>query len=177
MQRWRGLEDIPEDWGRSVVTIGSYDGVHRGHQLIIRHAVDRARELGVPSVVVTFDPHPSEVVRPGSHPPLLAPHHRRAELMAELGVDALLRATAEGAARHGELRTRGLVHRCGLLLVRTPDGATRFDCVLVELARRVPGFAVLVAGWLTDTPGEWAVVVGPSTRRMIENLAGVGVPA
>ncbi|MFD5631916.1 MULTISPECIES: bifunctional riboflavin kinase/FAD synthetase [unclassified Streptomyces] len=90
MQRWRGLEDIPEDWGRSVVTIGSYDGVHRGHQLIIRHAVDRARDLGVPSVVVTFDPHPSEVVRPGSHPPLLAPHHRRAELMAELGVDALL---------------------------------------------------------------------------------------
>ncbi|MFE4666390.1 bifunctional riboflavin kinase/FAD synthetase [Streptomyces sp. NPDC056716] len=90
MQRWRGLEDIPEDWGRSVVTIGSYDGVHRGHQLIIRHAVERARKLGVPSVVVTFDPHPSEVVRPGSHPPLLSPHHRRAELMAELGVDALL---------------------------------------------------------------------------------------
>ncbi|MFJ4771807.1 bifunctional riboflavin kinase/FAD synthetase [Streptomyces uncialis] len=90
MQRWRGLEDIPEDWGRSVVTIGSYDGVHRGHQLIIGRAVSRARELGVPAVVVTFDPHPSEVVRPGSHPPLLAPHHRRAELMAALGVDALL---------------------------------------------------------------------------------------
>ncbi|MEV8021633.1 bifunctional riboflavin kinase/FAD synthetase [Streptomyces sp. NPDC086554] len=90
MQRWRGLEDIPQDWGRSVVTIGSYDGVHRGHQLIIGRAVERARELGVPAVVVTFDPHPSEVVRPGSHPPLLAPHHRRAELMAELGVDAVL---------------------------------------------------------------------------------------
>jgi riboflavin kinase/FMN adenylyltransferase len=64
--------------------------VHRGHQLIIEHAVNRARELGVPSVVVTFDPHPSEVVRPGSHPPLLAPHHRRAELMEALGVDAVL---------------------------------------------------------------------------------------
>src|SRR5690606_22519762 len=88
VQRWRGLEDIPQDWGRGVVTIGSYDGVHRGHQLVIRHAVDRARELGVPAVVVTFDPHPSEVVRPGSHPPLLAPHHRRAELLAELGVGA-----------------------------------------------------------------------------------------
>ncbi|MGQ4512688.1 bifunctional riboflavin kinase/FAD synthetase [Streptomyces sp. DW26H14] len=90
MQRWRGLEDIPQDWGRSVVTIGSYDGVHRGHQLIIGRTVERARELGVPSVVVTFDPHPSEVVRPGSHPPLLAPQHRRAELMADLGVDAVL---------------------------------------------------------------------------------------
>ncbi|WP_431037196.1 bifunctional riboflavin kinase/FAD synthetase [Streptomyces sp. P6-2-1] len=90
MQRWRGLEDIPQDWGRSVVTIGSYDGVHRGHQLIIGRAVDRAKELGLRSVVVTFDPHPSEVVRPGSHPPLLAAHHRRAELMADLGVDALL---------------------------------------------------------------------------------------
>ncbi|AEW96857.1 MULTISPECIES: bifunctional riboflavin kinase/FAD synthetase [Streptomycetaceae] len=90
MERWRGLEDVPGGWGRSVVTIGSYDGVHRGHQLIIGRAVERARELGIPSVVVTFDPHPSEVVRPGSHPPLLAAHHRRAELMAELGVDALL---------------------------------------------------------------------------------------
>ncbi|MEU3777598.1 bifunctional riboflavin kinase/FAD synthetase [Streptomyces sp. NPDC032472] len=90
MQRWRGLEDIPQDWGRSVVTIGSYDGVHRGHQLIIGRAVAKARALGVPSVVVTFDPHPSEVVRPGSHPPILAPYDRRAELMVELGVDALL---------------------------------------------------------------------------------------
>ena len=90
MQRWRGLEDIPEGWGRSVVTIGSYDGVHRGHQLILGRTVRRARQLGVPAVVVTFEPHPSEVVRPGSHPPLLATHERRAELMAGLGVDAVL---------------------------------------------------------------------------------------
>ncbi|GAA2155478.1 bifunctional riboflavin kinase/FAD synthetase [Kitasatospora kazusensis] len=90
MQRWRGLEEIPGDWGRSVVTIGSFDGVHRGHQLIISRVVERARELGVKAVVVTFDPHPSEVVRPGSHPALLAPQPRRAELMAELGVDAVL---------------------------------------------------------------------------------------
>ena len=90
MQRWHGLEEVPGDWGRSVVTIGSFDGVHRGHQLIINKTIERARELGARSVVVTFDPHPSEVVRPGSHPALLAPHPRRAELMAELGVDAVL---------------------------------------------------------------------------------------
>ena len=90
MQRWRGLEEVPDGWGSSVVTIGSFDGVHRGHQLIIGRAVERARERGAASVVVFFDPHPSEVVRPGSHPPLLAPPHRRAELMGELGVDAVL---------------------------------------------------------------------------------------
>jgi riboflavin kinase/FMN adenylyltransferase len=90
VQRWRGLEEIPGDWGRSVVTIGSFDGVHLGHQLIVNRAVARARELGASAVVVTFDPHPSEVLRPGSHPPLLAPHPRRAELLAELGVDAVL---------------------------------------------------------------------------------------
>nr|WP_033260032.1 bifunctional riboflavin kinase/FAD synthetase [Kitasatospora sp. SID7827] len=84
------MEEIPGDWGRSVVTIGSFDGVHRGHQLIINRVVELAGELGARSVVVTFDPHPSEVVRPGSHPPLLAPQPRRAELVEQLGVDAVL---------------------------------------------------------------------------------------
>jgi hypothetical protein len=92
-------------------------------------------------------------------------------------LDTLLRAAADGADRRAEAFTRELVHRAGLLLVRTPAGATGFDRGLVELARRVPGFAVLVARWLTGAPDEWAGVVGPSTRRMIENLAGLRVPA
>jgi hypothetical protein len=92
-------------------------------------------------------------------------------------LDTLLRAAADGAARRGEEPTRELVHRAGLLLVRTPAGATGFDRGLVDLARHVPGFATLVARWLTGAPEEWAGVVGPSTRRMIENLAGVRVPA
>ncbi|MFD3501784.1 serine protease [Streptomyces sp. NPDC058678] len=88
---------------------------------------------------------------------------------------AVLRAAA--AREDDPLVARGLVHRTGLLLVRTPDGATCFDRDLVDLGRNVPGFAALVAGWLTETPQEWAAVVGPSARRMIENLAGVRVPA
>ena len=89
MQRWRGVEAAPAGWGRSVVTIGVYDGVHRGHQATIRHTVERARDLGVASVVVTFDPHPSEVVRPGSHPAILTESARKAELIEALGVDVL----------------------------------------------------------------------------------------
>ncbi|MFF4350965.1 trypsin-like peptidase domain-containing protein [Streptomyces sp. NPDC001530] len=92
-------------------------------------------------------------------------------------LDTLLKAAADGADRWGEEPTRELVHRTGLLLVRTPAGATGFDRGLVELARHVPGFAALVARWLAGAPEEWAGVVGPSTRRMIESLAEVRVPA
>src|SRR5436190_15101336 len=89
MQRWRGYQAAPGGWGRSVVTIGVFDGVHRGHQEIIGHTVKRARDLGVQSVVVSFDPHPSEVVRPGSHPAILTQPGRKADLIETLGADVL----------------------------------------------------------------------------------------
>jgi riboflavin kinase/FMN adenylyltransferase len=88
VQRWRGLEAVPTDWGRSVVTVGVFDGVHRGHQQLISRAVQRGHERGLPVVVVTFDPHPAELIRPGSHPARLTSLRRRAELVAELDVDA-----------------------------------------------------------------------------------------
>ncbi len=89
MQRWQGLGEVPGDWGSSAVTIGVFDGVHRGHQRIVARAAEAAAAHGLPLVVVTFDPHPDEVVRPGSHPPLLCTVRRRAQLMAELGADAV----------------------------------------------------------------------------------------
>lgn len=79
-------------------------------------------------------------------------------------LEALLRAAAEGAERWPGDRTRELVHRTGMLLVRTPEGAACFDRQLVELGRRVPGFARRVQDWVAAEPGEWAAVVGPSTR-------------
>lgn len=90
---------------------------------------------------------------------------------------AVLVALLPAAAARGGDSVRELVRRTGLLLVRTPLGATGFDRALVDLGRHVPGFAALVAGWLADAPQEWAGVVGPSTRRMIENLADARVPA
>ena len=89
MQRWRGLEATPADLGRTVVTIGMYDGVHRGHQQLIGAAVARARAMRRPCLLLTFDPHPAEVVRPGSHPAILTSLDRKAELVAGLGVDAM----------------------------------------------------------------------------------------
>jgi riboflavin kinase/FMN adenylyltransferase len=87
--RWYGLTDVPSDWDQCVATIGVFDGVHRGHQRIVGRAVEIARARKLPVVVVTFDPHPDEVVRPGSHPPLLTTSRRQAELLAGLSVDAV----------------------------------------------------------------------------------------
>ncbi|MFH9733508.1 trypsin-like peptidase domain-containing protein [Streptomyces sp. NPDC017260] len=90
---------------------------------------------------------------------------------------AVLDALLHAAAQRGGDEARALVHRTGLLLVRTPDGATCFDRGLVDLARHLPGFAARVTGWLADAPQDWAALVGPSARRTIENLAGTRVPA
>jgi riboflavin kinase / FMN adenylyltransferase len=89
VQRWQGLDDVPADQPRSVVAIGVFDGVHYGHRAVVGKAVAHARHLGVPIVVVTFDPHPDEVVRPGTHPALLSTIDHRCALLAELGVDAV----------------------------------------------------------------------------------------
>lgn len=85
-------------------------------------------------------------------------------------LEALLRAAATGCAGRSPARTRALVHRTGMLLVRTPEGAGLFDRLLVALARDVPGFGGLVIGWLADAPQEWAAVIGPGARRTVEAL-------
>ncbi|WP_069886138.1 S1 family peptidase [Streptomyces luteocolor] len=103
-------------------------------------------------------------------------------------LESVLRTVAGGAgecgetgceeAECGEARARERVRRVGLLFVRTPEGASRFDRCLVELARARPGFAALLARWLGAAPHEWAALVGPSARRAIDDLAGgVRVPA
>ncbi|MFG2685655.1 trypsin-like peptidase domain-containing protein [Streptomyces sp. NPDC048405] len=101
----------------------------------------------------------------------------REHLFAHEQEPAVLDALLHAAARCDRGELRALVHRTGQILVRTPEGATRFDRGLVDLARHVPGFATRLTGWLTDAPGDWAALVGPSTRRTIERLAGARVPA
>jgi riboflavin kinase / FMN adenylyltransferase len=86
---WRSTDEV-DGVDRSVVTIGNFDGVHRGHQHVIDLVVARGRESGASSVVVTFDPHPMSVVHPGGAPLALTTLDHRLELIAERGVDATL---------------------------------------------------------------------------------------
>ena len=79
--------DLPRG---GIVTVGNFDGVHLGHQKLLRDVVSRARAVGVPSVVVTFDPHPLKVLRPEEAPKMIQTLRQREEAIEACGVDALL---------------------------------------------------------------------------------------
>lgn len=86
----RGIDALPLSDGPSAVTIGFFDGVHLGHQQVIRRTVEAAKERGARSVAVTFDRHPREILTPGEEPRLLTTVERKAELIATCGIDVLV---------------------------------------------------------------------------------------
>jgi len=86
----RGLDRYPADAPPSVVAQGTFDGIHLGHQAVIRTAVERARACGLPAVALTFDPLPMTVLRPGEAPAEILPLDERLERIAGLGPDVAL---------------------------------------------------------------------------------------
>lgn len=84
------LAALPDELRAGAVAIGNFDGVHRGHARIVERLIAKAREVGGPAVVFTFDPHPVRLLRPAAAPPPLTWTDRKAELLSELGVDAMI---------------------------------------------------------------------------------------
>jgi riboflavin kinase/FMN adenylyltransferase len=111
------MPDLPE--GGTVVTIGAYDGVHRGHRELIARTRSTAATLGCATAVVTFDRHPAQVVRPGSAPPLLTDTEQKLELLASTGVEltVLVHFDEERAAEPPEDFVREVI--VGLLHARS----------------------------------------------------------
>ncbi len=109
MQIFRHFDDVPGDFGPTVVSVGNFDGVHRAHQEVVRHMAERARSFGGKAVVVTFEPHPLRILRPDSAPRLLTPLGAKLKLLEQTHVDAVLvlpfnrdlsMMSAENFARH-----------------------------------------------------------------------------
>lgn len=103
---------LPPEVAGTVCTVGTFDGVHRGHRLVLDRLADRARALGLPAVLVTFDPHPLEVVNPAAAPPLLTVGSEKAEVLAESRIDYVVvlpftaRLASLGAAEFVDLVLR-----------------------------------------------------------------------
>lgn len=155
---WNGLDQVPADLAGSSVTIGVFDGMHRGHQQLIATAVEKAHSEGVPAVMVTFDPHPTVIFRPDHVPPMLATLEQRAVSAARYGIDAMLVVTFDREIAswspeeyvqrvlvdllHARAVTIGANFTFGHRAAGTSD-------TLVELGEKY-GFDVTVHGLLTD---------------------------
>src|SRR5512141_1887851 len=90
MKIFRHADELPKDFGPTVVSIGNFDGVHCAHRNVVAEIVRRAPEIGGTSIVVTFDPHPMRVLRPDVAPRLLSTLPTKLRLLEETGVDAVL---------------------------------------------------------------------------------------
>ena len=84
------LEDIPPDFGPTIVSVGNFDGVHRAHLHVIREMVQRARQQKARAAAVTFEPHPIRILRPDSDLKLITPTPEKLRLLEEAGLDAVL---------------------------------------------------------------------------------------
>jgi riboflavin kinase / FMN adenylyltransferase len=90
MEIFRHIEEPKLSASRTVVTLGNFDGVHLGHQALIRHTVEEGKRLGVPSVVLTFEPHPLKLLAPARAPKLILLHKDKMRLFQSFGVDIVV---------------------------------------------------------------------------------------
>src|SRR6201984_3332973 len=90
MQVFHKLEDVPANFGPTLVSVGNFDGVHRAHAHVLREIVSRARTSGAKAVAVTFEPHPTRILRPEAGLRLLTPTPEKLRLLESTGVDAVL---------------------------------------------------------------------------------------
>jgi riboflavin kinase/FMN adenylyltransferase len=90
MQILRSLHELANNAQRSVVSVGNFDGVHLGHQMVLRSMVDRAQEINAQAAVITFDPHPSRILHNSRRTPLLTPLPQKLDLLAATGIDLTL---------------------------------------------------------------------------------------
>jgi riboflavin kinase/FMN adenylyltransferase len=90
MQIFHQLDDVPADFGPTLVSVGNFDGVHRAHAHVLREIVTRARSTGSKAVAVAFEPHPIRILRPESGLKLLTPTPEKLRLLEGTGIDAVL---------------------------------------------------------------------------------------
>jgi len=159
MEIVRGYSALPRRLRSPVVAIGNFDGVHRGHAHIFRHAEELARELATDaeSVVLTFEPHPAKVLAPSFAPPLITSLDRKLELIAGEGIDVTVvqpfdRAFAALSPEQfiDDVLVNGLGARCVCVGYDFTFGQKRSGTIaLLEALGRARGFAVNVASAFT----------------------------
>jgi riboflavin kinase / FMN adenylyltransferase len=178
VHRWTDPSRTPEALRPCVLTLGNFDGVHRGHRAVLSALVEAGHRLALPAVAVTFDPHPVAVLRPDQAPELISPGPVRDDLLAESGLDGLLvleftedfaRQTPEEFVR--SVFVRGLDARCVVVGRDTRFGYRNSGDVstLAELGERL-GFEVVALDDVGDS-GDGERFSSTTVRRLLRDGA------
>lgn len=151
MELIRGLHNLRPRHVGSVVTLGAFDGVHLGHQALLKQLIQKGRELGLPTVVVLFEPLPREYFAPLDAPPRLMSFREKFQALRELGIDRVLRINFNDAFRQmsatqfaEEVFVKGLGSRCIIVGDDSHFGRNRTgDLQLLEEIGSRQGFEVV----------------------------------
>lgn len=178
VQRWYGLDDIPADLGRTVVTLGNFDGVHRGHREVLGRVVREAADRGATPVAVTFEPHPIAVLYPERAPEAVMSLEQRLDALDSVGLGAVLviEFTREFAQQTPEQFVRGTfvdaLDACAVVVGKDTRFGVR-NSGDVETLRELGaahGFEVIALEDIGDSPAQGAR--WSSTQLRAELLAG-----
>ena len=150
MKIFRHIAGVPQEYMGAVVAIGNFDGVHRGHQALIRQAMRHAEARGAPSAVLCFEPSSREFFRPGAEPIRLTPFRSKAHILAKLGVDAMFALPFDTDLAHQsaqnfvlDLLVRGLRVECVVVGSDFRFGAARGgDGAVLSYMGEMEGFGV-----------------------------------
>ena len=153
------IYDLKNPFEKAVVTIGNFDGVHKGHQAILHQVIEKAEAIGGTSVAVTFEPHPIRVLKKNGQPPLITLFEQKIELIAQSGIDVLIcirfdEAFAAVTARQfvedilvRRIGTRAIIIGEDYAFGRNREGNVEF----LRAYGKTLGFDVIVAQWISDT--------------------------
>lgn len=165
---------LPDNGRGTVVTVGTFDGVHRGHQQVLEEIAERARRGKRRSVLVTFEPHPLQVVNPQAAPPLLTLPQERREILAqsELDVAVVLEFTKELSQFAPEPFVQLLLRRYHLreLVIGYDHGFGRARAGDVHVLRELGG----KYGFAVDVVGEVDVAGRPVSSTLVRRAVGGG---
>ena len=164
MQLINDINKIQIPFENAVITIGNFDGVHKGHQALLREVKEKAKAIGGVSIAMTFEPHPLMVLKKGNHPPLITLYEQKVELLTKQGLDVLIAIpfTLEFASITAhEFVHDLLVEKIGMRAIVVGEdysfGKNREGNVAFLKSRAKDyGFEVIVVGWrqISDSHGQ-----------------------
>jgi len=175
MELIKHIDNIKKPYKNAVITIGNFDGVHIGHQALFHEVIEKAEALGGTSIVMTFEPHPTRVLKQNGYPPLITLYEQKIELIEKSGIDVIIcipftRHFADISAL--EFVEDLLVKRIGMKAIVVGKDYTfgknrEGNLDVLQTYAKDMGFEVIMANWIQTSNGIPGRISSTRTRELV----------